>query len=96
MVTQLNWIEQLPSKQQVIGSSPIVIANLESDMVVWLLRIEYEGQLVEDITFNSFVDVNEYIIQDRKRRGDFGQKMSYFLSQEAIQGLTLVLISIIL
>ena len=61
-----------------------MIANLESDMVVWLLRIEYEGQLVEDITFNSFVDVNEYIIQDRKRRGDFGQKMSYFLSQEAI------------
>ena len=53
-------------------------------MVVWLLRIEYEGQLVEDITFNSFVDVNEYIIQDRKRRGNFGQKMSYFLSQEGI------------
>ena len=86
MVTQLNWIEQLPSKQQVIGSSPIVIANLESDMMVWLLRIEYEdeGQLVEDITFNSFVDVNEYIIQDKKRRGEFGQKMSYFLAQDEI------------
>jgi len=53
-------------------------------MMVWLLRIEYEGQLVEDLTFNSFVDVNEYIIQDRKRRGNFGKKMSYFLSQEAI------------
>ncbi len=53
-------------------------------MVVWLLRIEYEGQLVEDITFNSFVDVNEYIIQDKKRRGEFGQKMSYFLAQDEI------------
>ena len=92
MVTQLNWIEQQTSNLQVIGSSPIVIANLESDMMVWLLRIEYEGQLVEDITFNSFVDVNEYIIQDKKRRGEFGQKMSYFLAQDEIQGLTLVLI----
>jgi hypothetical protein len=61
-----------------------VIANLESDVLVWVLKIEYEGQLVEDLTLNSFIDANEYIIQDRKRRGEFGNKMSYILTQEEI------------
>lgn len=53
-------------------------------MVMWRLIIEFQGQLVEDIMFNSFVDVNEYILLDRQRRGEFGNKMSYFLSQEEI------------
>ena len=53
-------------------------------MLVWVLKIEYEGQLVEDLTLNSFIDANEYIIQDRKRRGEFGNKMSYILTQEEI------------
>ncbi len=53
-------------------------------MVMWRLKIEFNGQLVEDLTFNLFIDVNEYILLDRQRRGEFGNKMSYFLSQEEI------------
>ena len=53
-------------------------------MVVWKLRVEYESQLIEEINFDSFLAANDYIIQDKKWRGEFSQKMSYFLSQEQI------------
>ena len=53
-------------------------------MVVWKLRIEYENQLIEEINFDSFPAANDYIIQDKQWRGEFSQKMSYFLSQHQI------------
>ena len=53
-------------------------------MIIWRLRIEYKSQLIEEINFDSFLAANDYITQDKQWRGEFTQKMSYFLSQHQI------------
>lgn len=57
-------------------------------MKIWCLRIEFNGQLVEEVNFDSFEQANEYIIQDKQYREDpsstFVNKMSYFLEQKNI------------
>ncbi len=53
-------------------------------MKIWLLRIEHQDQLVEEIGFDTFAQANEYIAQDKKIRHNMAEKMSYFLQHENI------------
>ena len=53
-------------------------------MKIWLLRIEHQGQLVQEIGFDTFTQANEYIVKDKKLRYNMAEKMSYFLQHENI------------